>query len=191
MALPRLIDIWRAPRKTLRDLSEQRARTGATAAATLGAIWGLFSLALYLGGHAPSVTLVPIAAERYYLAQAVFAVPLWLVLWRVASTVAHRCAVRLGGVPDQGKAVAAIMGHALAAPMIALFLLPDVLVYATLGFEALGRAMRWYAPLGPLVAWAMASYGLKVSHDLSTGRAIVAAFAGLLAQAVVGAPLLR
>lgn len=185
---PLFTALWR-PRRTMETLAEAPSRQGAAGALALGVGWAGFSLLLYVGGHAPSVTLVPIGPERYYLAQAGFAIPLWLMLWVVAGRVSAVAATALGGArrPWPG----AVMGYALASPMIALFLLPDIAVYLVAGHDGLGAAMKYYAPVAPLTAWALATVGLARRYELSRGRAVLAAFAGLLAQALVGAPLLR
>ena len=185
---PLFTTLWR-PRRTMEILAEAPSRRGAAGALALGAVWAGFSGLLHLGGHAPSVTLVPIPPERYYLAQAGFAVPLWLALWAVAARVSGIAATALGGARSPWPG--AVMGYALASPMIGLFLLPDILVYLVAGHDALGAAMKYYAPIAPLAAWALATVGLERRFELSRGRAVLAAFAGLLAQALLGAPLLR
>jgi hypothetical protein len=194
MPIPPLIAVLVAPRRTLEgriDAAKGRRAPGTAAILALGLGWAGFSLALHFGGHAPSLSLLPIPPSRYYLAQSLFVVPLWLGLWQLATEMAHRIACALGAPRRARGVTSTVMAYALAAPMLALFLLPDVLVYATLGFDRLGEAMRYYAALGPLAAWALASLGLKIGHGLATWRAIIAAFWGLMMQAVVGAPFLR
>lgn len=186
--LPLFTALWR-PRRTMSALAEAPPRAGAGGALALGAGWAAFSLWLHVDGRAPSMTLVPIPAERYYLAQALFAIPLWVVLWAVAGHVSGIAAIAMGGTRRSWPG--AVMGYALASPMLALFLVPDVLVYLIAGHDALGAAMRYYAPLGPLAAWALASLGIERRFEISRGRAILAAFVGLLAQALAGAPVLR
>jgi hypothetical protein len=179
------------PGPTLDELVQLEPARGRLAMLLVGGVWALFSAALAFGGEAPSVTLVPIPKAHYYAAQALFAVPLFWLLWGVLTQVAHRLATAFGGSVDGRSGAAAMLGHAYAAPMIALFLVPDILVYGVFGHAGLARFMKFYAPLGPLVALALGSAGLARAYGLGRGRAFVTALCAFLAQALVGAPLLR
>jgi hypothetical protein len=166
-----------------------RARDGAYAVALLGCLWSAFSLWLHLGGHAPSFVLLPIPKERYYLAQAVFVVPLTLALWWLMSTIA----AALAGARDQRRRAAtfAALGYAYAAPLIFGFLLVDVVIFQAAGFAALGRYIRFYAPIAPLWALIAGTIAVRRALEIGTGRAFAACAAAMLVQALVGAPFLR
>jgi hypothetical protein len=166
------------------------AGPGAWAILVAGAVWALLSLALATAGWAPSVTLVPIAPERYYLAQAGFVLPLLFAQWGLCSAVALGVARAFGGT-GSGSATASTMGFALAAPLLGLFLLPDLLVYGLLGFDALAGLIRITAPLAFVATLALATMAVRVVHHLSAPKAFVAAVAGVLAQAAMGGVLLR
>jgi hypothetical protein len=163
-------------------------RAGATAVAFAGLAWALFCLMLHFAGQAPTVTLLPI--ERYYLAQAVFVVPLLYLLWALCSLVSHRVARALGG-SGSTKATANALGVALAAPLLALFLLPDAAAYATLGFDALAALVRFTAPLSLAATLWLGTLAVRSAHDLSRARSFAAAAAGVIAQAAIGGVLLR
>jgi hypothetical protein len=163
-------------------------RAGAVAVALAGFGWALLCLVLHRAGHAPSVTLLPI--EPYYLAQAAFVVPLLFVLWGLCSVVAQRVARALGG-SGSGMATANVLGVALAAPLLVLFILPDAVAYRALGFEALATLVRFTAPLSLAATLWLATLALRSAHSLSTPRSFVAGAAGVIAQAALGGILLR
>lgn len=166
-----------------------RASDGALAVVQLGAIWSAFSLWLYLAGHGPSFTLLPIARDRYYLAQAAFVVPLTLALWWLMSAIA--CAVLRLREPERRAAVFASLGYAYAAPLIFAFLLVDALIFGAAGFAALGRYLRFYAPIAPFWALVAGTRALRAALDVTTGRAFAACALAGLAQALVAGVFLR
>lgn len=163
------------------------AREGAIAVVALGVAWGLFSLWLFLAGHGPSFTLVPIPKSHYYLAQAFFVVPLCLVLWQLMSWVA----LAVAGARERRALTMGVLAYVYAAPLLFSFVLVDVVIFSAFGFEAMGRYLRFYAPLAPLWTLVGCTVALRRALSISLGRALVAAFAGLAAQAVAGGILLR
>lgn len=155
-----------------------------------GAIWAALCLLLYRAGHAPSRALVPIARADYYLYQACFVVPLLLAQWRLASAVAQRVARALGG-HGAASLLSDRLAPALALPLILLFLVPDLLAYAWLGFGALAKLVRITAPLSFAGSVWLGSRAVRRVHALGGGRAFAAALLGVLAQALLGGVLLR
>jgi hypothetical protein len=141
-------------------------------------------------GHAPSRIWLPIAPDRYYLAQALFVLPLLWLQWRLCVRVSHGIARRLGGTGTL-KAAANALGVALAGPLIALLLLPDLLAFLLFGFSALGPLIRVSAPVAALATLGLATAALQRSHGLPRVKALLAASAGVLAQSLLGAGLLR
>ena len=83
------------------------------------------------------------------------------------------------------------IGVALAGPLLVCFLLPDAVVYATSGFAALGRVVRVTGPLTFVVTVALVAVAVRATHGVSTARAWASAAAGVIVQALAGAPLLR
>lgn len=178
-------------RATLAHLARRGApRDGLLPVLALGALHASFALLLHLGGHAPSVTLVPIPRERYYLWQSAFVAPLYVALWLIDAAVAHGLSRKAGGRGSFG-ATLAVVGVGYAAPLALLFVVPDLVVYLSAGHAALGKAMRYYAPLAAIGCAALSALGLREAHGLSGGRAAAIAVAGLVAQAAVGGVLLR
>jgi hypothetical protein len=186
-----LAQFVRSPRAALARAARRASpRDGLLPVLVLGALYAGFSLLLHLGGHAPSVTLVPILRERYYLWQSAFIVPLFVALWLIYSGVAHGLS-RLAGGRGAGGSTLAVIGLGYAVPLALLFVVPDVLVYLALGHGALGKGMRIYAPLAAIGCVLLCAVGLRTAHGIARGRAVLISLAGLIAQAAVGGVLLR
>jgi hypothetical protein len=166
-------------------------RTGLAWVALQGGLGAALLLWLARRGEAPSgPLLLPIPRENYYAVEAAFVLPVRLAMASAFALAAHGSAKRLGGAGslaetfDRGAS-------ALALPFLLLWWLPDVLLYATGGFEALTRAVRVLAPLSSLASLALAMRAIRGAHGLSLGRTSLCALAGWVAQALVGAPFLR
>ena len=155
-----------------------------------GASWALLCLLLALGGHAPSVTLLPIAREHYYSFQALVVIPVLAGLWVVASSLARQSARALGG-SGTFRATAAGMSRALSIPLLFLFIVPDIIAYSIGGFAALGHVVRFSAPLAFFVTLLLGTRALRTAEALSTPRAFAAASAGIVAQALLAGVILR
>jgi hypothetical protein len=165
-------------------------RAGATAVLAAGLLWSLLCGLLAAGEHAPSVTLLPIPRQSYYAFQAVVVVPLLFLLWRICATVADRTARALGGGAPAGASLGGI-GLALGVPLCAAMIVPDLIVYGLYGFSALARLVRITAPVAAIVTLLWATLVIRGIHRLSAFRSLVAAFAGVVAQGVVGGIVLR
>jgi hypothetical protein len=186
-----LAQFVRSPRAALaRAALRASPRDGLLPVLVLGALYAGFSLLLHLDGHAPSVTLVPIPRERYYLWQSAFIAPLFVALWLIYSGVAHGLCRLAGGRGAQGSTLA-VIGLGYAVPLALLFVAPDLLVYLAFGHGALGKAMRFYAPLAAIGCVLLCALGLRAAHGVALGRAVAISFVGLLAQAAAGGLLLR
>lgn len=170
--------------------ADRRESKGALAVVAAGLLWAALCAVLAADGRAPTVTLLPVPRERYYAAQALFVVPVLLGQWWIASQVSWRLARRLGGTGTWAGTLGP-MGWALALPLLVFFLLPDLVVYLTAGFEGLGRVVRFTAPTSLLGAVVLATRVMRRVHGLGGGRAWAAGLAGVLAQAVAGGVLLR
>jgi hypothetical protein len=150
-------------------------------------IYSGFCFLLDAGGHQPSFGAL---TDRHYLLQAVLLVPAMLLLWLVQSWVAHRIGRALGGratLPDLTRA----MAPAIAIPMLLLFVLPDLIVYLLLGFDAIAEAMRFYAPLALAARLAWTTAAIRRAHAISTPRSVIPALAALVVEALATAPWLR
>lgn len=186
-----LVDLVRSPRAALASMARRGSPwAGLAPVLALGALYAGFSLLLHEGGHAPRVTLVPIPKERYYLWQALFIVPLFVLLWLIYGLVAHGLARLAGGRGSLGASLA-VLGAGYAVPLACLFVVPDLLVYLAFGHGALAPAMRVYAPLAMIGCVALSALGLMQAHRLGRGRAVAIALVGLVVQGALGGVLLR
>lgn len=175
------------PRRTLEALVVQRsARPGASAIAVLGMFWGLLSLLLWSSGRAPHAILVPVEPRQYYLWQGLLMLPILTGLWWLFTEISHRLAAGEGKEPG----VRTALGFAYALPML-VHVGVEMLAYLLLGFDRLAEVARISLPLAALWTWALSSLALKVGHRCSSPRAVGAAFAGLLVQALAGGLVLR
>jgi hypothetical protein len=186
-----LTDLLCRPHVAMTDLARRgRAREGLGPMLVLGALHAAFSLLLWRAGHAPRVGIPGLGRESHYLFQAAFAVPLYGFLFWLGGSVAHGLARLLGGKGSR-DATLAVFGVAYAAPMIALFIVPDVVVYLALGFGAIGKAMRFYAPVAALGCLLLGAWGLAEVHGIGRLRAAGVALGAFLVQAAVGGVVLR
>ncbi len=107
------------------------------------AVWGGFSLWLFSRGHAPSGPSI-FPAASHYAWQAVVLPIAMLFAFTGASKVA-RLAVR-DAAPDRLR-FRFLLGVALSAPLEIAFLLPDIVVFASQGFDALAPLLRITGPI--------------------------------------------
>ena len=164
-------------------------RSGAAAVALTGIGWGALSLLLWSSGRAARFVLLPLDGHDFYLVQGVLMLPLLTVLWWVMASVSFALAKRLGG-EGQRDGVFAALGFAYALPL-GLHVGAEMTAYLLFGFEALGKVARVSMPLAALWVWVLCAGALRVQLGLTTSRAVLASFAGLLAQLLLGAPILR
>lgn len=156
----------------------------------LGLAWSVLSAVLWLDGAPARAVVIPIEPHAYYGAQALFVGPWLALLGTTFALVAGAVARTLGGAASL-RATWSSLVPVWALPLLALFVVPDLVVVLALGREHLPRAMRYYAPLAPIVISVLATRRLRALHQVTTLRAVVAALVGLLVQAAAGALLLR
>lgn len=183
--------VLRSPRRAFADVAIRGdKREGSRSMLVLGIFHAGFSLLLHLSGHTPKVGIPGIGRENHYQYQAIFLIPLYLMLFWIGGLVAHGMARRFSGSGSRDASLA-VFGLAYAMPMLALFILPDIVVFLAFGFAAIGKAMRWYAPLAALACVWLGALGLSRAHSIGVGKAGIAALLGFVAQAVVGGVFLR
>lgn len=165
------------------------AREATLSLSALGAVYAAFSFLLYRANVTPRAVWLPIDPASYYLAQALFVAPLFILL-----TVLYVAVLRALLPARDGATFRAAylrLAPAYAWPLLFLFVVPDLVVFLVAGHAALPRAMRFYGPLAPIAIVALSVVRARPFFGASTGRASLASFAGLVAQAVVGALVLR
>ena len=187
----KVLDVIFRPHRTLR----QAASAGTLGPAVLGMMilaltWSGFCLWLYRDGHQPSFAGWSISARDYYLWQAFFLPPLFLVLWALYAVFADRLA-RWSGAESALRRAASVLGLTYGPPVLCAYVLPDLLAYAIWGFESLARVARIAAPVAMLWVVSLSAYGLAQVYRLSMRRSVAVALLAFLGQAVFAAMLIR
>jgi len=181
-----------SPRRAFAEVaSKSRRNVGLRAMLTLGVCWAFLLLFLAFQGHSPSgPLLLPVERAAYYGWEAAWVVPLQLLMWAVMAWVLHALSRRAGGT-GTGSQSRAVAGLSVAVPYLLLWILPDAVVYAAAGFDALGPLVRVTAPLCVLWALALATIGVGKVHEISRGRAFGIALVSVIVYVAIGAPFLR
>jgi hypothetical protein len=156
----------------------------------LGLAWSLLSFLLWRDGAPARAVVLPIRPTAYYGAQALFVGPWLALLATIFALVAGGVARAWGGTASL-RATWSTLVPIWALSLLALFVIPDLIVVLALGREHLPRAMRIYAPLAPLVITALSTHRLGSMHAVPAWRALLAVVIALVAQASIGAILLR
>lgn len=186
-----IVGVLVTPAATLRALSAQPThRPGGSAVALLAIGWSVLLLLLWSGGHGPSVVLLPIERESYYLLQGLVMMPLLTGLWWLSSEIAHRLAVRADGQGSEAGTRSAL-GFAYAAPMLIAHVLPELVAYLVGGFETMALVGRITLGLASLWVWALSAAALRIAHGVRVPVAIGASFVGLFVQALAGGVIIR
>lgn len=163
---------------------ERATRAQGTAALlACGAAWAALCVGLDLAGHAPTRAPIP----HWYRLQAALVVPWLLLMGAVYVGIAGALARRLGARGDLAGPLRASLG----LPLLVGFVLPDALVWAFAGFDALWPAMAYYG--AATVLWSL-SGGVRAARrvgGLSLGRAVAVVLPAWLAQALVATLVLK
>ncbi|MCA9541313.1 MAG: YIP1 family protein [Myxococcales bacterium] len=168
-----------------------RPRLALATGLILGALLALFAALLAQAGQAPTMTRgLPVPAERYYATATWYLTPLGVALTALTAATAHAMARLLGG-KGTWPATFTTVGLGYAVPLIACFVLPDIVVWLAAGHAFLGRAMRVYAPVAVALVIVRCVRALRVTHGLGRPKAIAAALVAGLVQAVPAAWLIR
>jgi hypothetical protein len=179
------------PASTLRVLGAQtKARPGASAVALLGIFWTGLAVLLWIDHHEPAHVLVPIPRSWYYLCEGLVLTPLLTGLWWLSSELAHRICARAKGEGSEAGTRAAL-GFAYAVPMLFAHVLPELVAYFVAGFGVLAIVNSITFGIAAIWVWALSAAALRVIHRVSVPIAIGASVVALMAQALVGALLIR
>ncbi len=163
-------------------------RDGAQPAMLAAAIWALFCLVLQRAGHAPTVTLMAIPRHRYYLFQAAVLVPLLVAMWWFM----FRIIAHFGPVDAKVYTPFAVfLGYAYSVPLLAAFILPDILVFGLVGHAQMGKWLPYYAWIAPVWTISLCAFGLVVIGGSTRARAIGVSLLAYLMQALVSGAVLR
>lgn len=168
--------------------SDPAPRRGLAAVLVVAIVWTLFTAALYMGGWWPSRGIGLWSRIDHYLYQCFVLAPALAMAWWIYAQVASRV---VGATGPAARAIAHAWGPAFSAPVLVAYLLPDIVVFYTLGFDAL----RFVARVAPLVVllWtgALGIIALRQATACSWGRAAAAHALAFIAHSVPLALLIR
>lgn len=164
-----------------------RASIGGTSVFFLGLAWSGLLLVLWQGGHQPTVHFLPISPEHYYGVQAIFMPFILLGLWWVFGQVVLILSPQNSALRSQTRGA---LGLAYAAGML-IHVGAELGAYTWGGFDALRTVARVSFGVAALYTWGLGALALCVIHSVAWPRAILVTFLGLLAQAIVGSPVVR
>jgi len=188
--LQNLIGTVLRPRATMALLKEAPPRAGLGPVLLAGASWAAFSAILNAGGYAPSRPAPLIDGDVHYLAQSFFVTPLFLLAWAVMTATSASVARRYGASATSG-ALAAPLGFAYGVPLVIAWALPDAILFALVGFDALGPLVRIIGPFTALYMASLSTLAVRAVTGLPWPRATVTALAGLVAQGILAGWALR
>jgi hypothetical protein len=175
-------------------LDPKRLRKGLRAMIGLGLLYAATSAFLGAGGALVTApALVPLSPENYYFFQMIFALPLFLASWLLASTVGRLLARPLGG-RGSWKTTAAGLSFAFVLPCLLTWLpqtafgglllagMPQAEFMDLLAEPGWLQSAGWaYHALAVLWMVYLASASLRAGHGLSRIKAL---FGGLIVSAV-------
>lgn len=168
-----------------------RPRLALGAGLLLGLTWAGLLAGLAAEGREPSMQrMLPVSADRYYAAAAIYVAPLCVLLTIWTAAVAHGMGRVLGGSGRWPTSLSAV-GLAYALPLWLLFVVPDTAAWLIAGFEALPRVMRFTGPLAVGCVLVRCVQAMRAVHALSAPRAIAAALVAAIAQGIPAALLIR
>lgn len=180
-----LVTILWAPRAAALRSSEGCLAAPVFAVLLTGVLWAVLCLVLQLNGHAPSVVLLPVPRHIYYAVQAVLLPGLLVLGWLLLSVVSARI------IAAPWRSMARALAPAYAGGLLWFLVVPDVLGYGVWGFEGLAKLVRITGPMVLLGTWWWAALAVSSVFKVDRARAALASFAGLVAQAVLLALVLR
>ncbi len=157
----------------------------------LGLSYASFSAALAITGAQPKRVLLPVGTEHYYAIQSAFVGPLFAGLIALYTKIVMAIAAPKGEPRATFGDAYVLLGNAYAWPFLALFVVPDALVFALWGFDAIAKAMRFYAPVALVAVLILGVIRARELFGASLPRTLGGVFLGLVVQAMVGGLLLR
>lgn len=154
-------------------------------ASIFGGLYALGALMSYLIGRKPSGrTLKMIPAERYYLWQSVFTLPMTLLYFTLLTAFARQLSRRAGGAGKFG-ADFTMLAFTQSMPMIAAIWLPDMICYSLrVDEQRYLRLVAVYASVAAAWAAVLSAQGLAVSERIRWLVALRTVLASELASAI-------
>jgi hypothetical protein len=187
----------RSPGTAIADLASDpgAAFTGFKHVLTLAVLWEFALLLWALGGATPTIpSFLKIPVEQYYFYQLIFFIPMFLVVWFLASSIAYLLSKRFGG---SGSYDTILGGFGMAAFISGYFaLIPDFIqgVLWTTGWipfaeyqELTSRGFLAVVVSGYLAAYSIAhlvlySATIHYSQNLSKPKSLLVAIIAYFAS---------
>ncbi len=175
-----------------RSLTRPQPVHGVSAALLLGLAYATLYGWLAADGHQPSMTRgLPMAAESYYRAAALFALPLVLALTALVVLTVHILGNRSAKTIAPTRVAVHVFGLTYAAPLLVAYLIPDLVAYGIFGFDALGTLIR-YSGMVAVIWVAVLTFGnIRAVYGVRPVRAALTTLAAALLQGIPAALLLR
>ena len=156
---------------------------GLVAVLQAGFMWAILSGILAALGHRPAHSFF--GAERHFALQAVWVVPVLLVMWWLGS----RAARPTPATPD--RRFVQTWGLAMAAPLVALLLVPELILLAGVGLEAVTIAARFTLPAAALAMWFLGALAIRSHARWPWGPSLGRAARGMAVQLPLALIFLR
>ena len=165
---------------------------GIAAALLLGTAYAALYGWLSANGHRPSMTRgLPISADAYYGAAALYSAPLVLALMFSVVLTVHGLARTAAKPPIHWHQALHVFGMSYAIPLLTIYLIPDLVTYGAFDFAALAAIIRYTGPLAALWVATVTYKSVRTLYGTSRGRALASTLTAALAQAIPAAVLLR
>ena len=159
-----------------------------------GLLYGLFALAGSFAdpGHTPSGILINfIPANRYYLWEGLFMIPITMQIYLLFAALVHLFARLLGG-KGSFEAMLSVLGFTYSVPLLVLFWLPDVLLFSFFGSSTQLTLVPFYGTAAGFWTFIVSVIGVKLAGQLSFPRALLVTLLSLvISYAFLGGLLIR
>ena len=164
---------------------------GIGAALLLGLVYSLFMSLLASGGHQPASNQgLPFDGSQYYSIARWYVPILFPVLALIVSGICHGWA-RLNAKGHPFGLSVHIFGCAYAAPILVLYVIPDLIIFLVLGHEALSLYGLIYAPFAVVIVVVRVYQGLVKGLGCTRQTARFVTFLAGVMQAFPASFLLR
>ena len=157
----------RSPKATITELADnpRAAAVGFKHVLYLAVLWELAIVLWAFGGAMPTMpAFLKIPEDRYYFYQLIFMIPMFLVVWLLAGSVAYVLSKAIGG---NGSYEVILGGFGIAAPISGYFaLIPDYIqgILWTTGWVSFDDYQQ-LTSRGPLLALVVAyMFGYVAAH---------------------------
>jgi Yip1 domain len=165
-----------APGALYRDIHQGRRTPGWLLVLLYCGLYAAYSLLAYLDGRTPAVDpWLRIDPHAYYLAQAVYIIPLIMGLWFQAAGTIHVLG-RLSGGQGSFDRTLSMTGYSLWLPWL-IFLVFDLLLAPGLALDVIFAACVFLMLAGT-------SLGVEIEEQIEWGYAFIFSLSAIVAMAV-------